>query len=86
MVVPSSSKSSSTSAPLQEVRQSMNAASASRISKFPAKPEVFRGDASNPMVWLHSMERIYNGTVRPPSIRHFFENIGRIFENNWSRF
>ncbi|KAI7893690.1 uncharacterized protein EV154DRAFT_416411 [Mucor mucedo] len=38
----------------------MNAASASRISKFLAKPEVFRGDASNPMVWLHSMERIYN--------------------------
>ncbi|KAG2190999.1 hypothetical protein INT47_010401 [Mucor saturninus] len=61
MVLPSSSKSSNTSAPLQEVRQSMNAASASRISKFLAKPEVFRGDASNPMAWLHSMERIYNG-------------------------
>ncbi|KAI7867211.1 uncharacterized protein EV154DRAFT_488394 [Mucor mucedo] len=54
------SKSSSTSAPLQDVRQSMNAASVSRISKFLAKPKVFCGDASNPMVWLHSMERIYN--------------------------
>ncbi|KAG2192982.1 hypothetical protein INT47_010364 [Mucor saturninus] len=38
MVLPSSSKSSSTRAPLQDVRQSMNAASASRISKFLAKP------------------------------------------------
>lgn len=42
----------------------MNAASASRISKFLAKPTIFRGDkgdSANPMVWLHAMERIYNG-------------------------
>lgn len=62
---PSTSKSSTTdSVHLQEVRNSMNVASANKISKFIAKPEPFRGDKrdhANPMVWLNSLERIYNG-------------------------
>lgn len=49
----------------QDVRNNIvDAASANRISKFLAKPAVFRGekkDTANPMVWLHAMERIYNG-------------------------
>lgn len=53
------------SATTQDVRNNIvDAASANRISKFLAKPSVFRGekkDSANPMVWLHAMERIYNG-------------------------
>lgn len=58
------STSATTGGSLEEVRNSMNAASASRVSKFLAKPSVFRGerkDTANPMVWLNAMERIYNG-------------------------
>lgn len=48
----------------QEARNAMSATSAVRISKFLAKPSIFRGekkDSSNPMVWLNAMERIYTG-------------------------